>query len=115
MAYCQVCKSEISKDTQTCAVCGHEFSGDEKNKWVFIGMIDDKISADYGKESLKSYDIPAVIFSKSGFFGDAGLPLNPFYSMSQGQYEVSVPTECVEEATDILTMVLGESWHRKDC
>ncbi len=83
-------------------------------KWVVLGMIEDKISADYAKETLKTYDIPAVIFSKSGFFGEIGLPLATFYKPGIGLFEVSVPEESIEEAIDILNMILGDKWQRKE-
>jgi hypothetical protein len=115
MAFCPICKSELESDSDNCKICGYEIIGDTEAKWVFVGLIEDKMSADFAKETLKSYNIPAVIFSKSGFFGDAGLPLNPFYSHSSGQYEVSVPIDFVEEANDILLITLGDKWHGKEC
>jgi hypothetical protein len=115
MASCPICKSELDNDSNTCDICGYETTGDNETKWIFVGLIEDKMSADFAKETLKSYNIPAVIFSKSGFFGDAGLLLNPFYSQSSGQYEVSVPSDFVEEANDILLITLGDKWHRKEC
>lgn len=115
MAFCPVCKSELDNDSNCCKVCGFETNEDTKTKWIFIGLIEDKMSADFAKETLYQYNIPVVIFSKSGFFGDAGLPLNPFYAYSSGQYEVSVPDDFVEEANDILMITLGDKWHRKEC
>jgi len=115
MAFCPICKSEMENDSKYCKVCGFEKNEDSETKWIFLGLIEDKMSADFAKETLKQYNIPVVIFSKSGFFGDAGLPLNPFYSYSSGQYEVSVPDDFVEEANDILSITLGDKWHRKEC
>ena len=65
-------------------------------------------------KTFKSYNIPAVIISKSGFFGDIGLPLGTFYKPGVGLFEVSVPKEYVEETEDILNMILGEKWQRID-
>ena len=53
------------------------------------------------------------IFSKSGFFGDAGLTLNPFYKQESGTYEVKVPNSYIEEAADILDMILGDKWQKE--
>lgn len=114
MEFCPVCKSELKEKDSSCSVCGFELTGDKESTWVLIGSIEDKISADYAEETLKSYDIPVVIFSKSGFFGSAGLHLNPLYSHSSALFDVSVPQECEEDAIEIITMILGDKWIRKD-
>ncbi len=114
MAYCPVCKAEVDGDAATCNICGHELEQDRASQWITVGEIEDKLSADFGKEVLASYDIPAVIFSRSGFFGNVGLPLNPFYGPGSALFEVSVPEEYREEAADILESTLGSKWHRKE-
>lgn len=79
--------------------------------WVLLGTIDDKLSADFARETLVVYNIPAVVISKSGFFGNIGLPLAPFYNANSSHtYEVSVPSEFAEDATHILNMVVGKKW-----
>ncbi|MCB2231244.1 hypothetical protein KQH82_11055 [bacterium] len=84
-------------------------------KWILLGMIEDKLSADFARETLITYNIPAVVISKSGFFGNIGLPLNPFYNANAGStFEVSVPAEFAEDAAHILDMVVGEKWQRKE-
>jgi hypothetical protein len=80
---------------------------------VVLGSIEDKLSADFARETLKDMNIPAVIISKSGFFGDIGLPLNPFYKPGEAMFEVSVPQGFEEEACDALDMTLGDKWQRK--
>lgn len=114
MKFCPVCNSELSDDADECKVCNCEIKNHDGSKWKMIGSIRDNISSDYAKEMLKSYNIPVVIISNSGFFGTAGLALNPFYGKSEGLFDVSVPEEFVEEATDILDMILSDSWIKKD-
>ena len=77
-------------------------------------MIEDKLSADFAEETLKSYEIPAVVISRSGFFGTVGLPLNPLYSTKSPAFEIRVPEAHVNEAAGILDMALGEKWQRKE-
>jgi hypothetical protein len=72
------------------------------------------MSADYAKETLGSYEIPAVVISKSGFFGQAGLTFHSFYKNEAHLFEVSVPVEFIEEAVGVLDMVLGDKWRRKE-
>ncbi|MEW6051973.1 MAG: hypothetical protein AB1644_13045 [Candidatus Zixiibacteriota bacterium] len=117
MAYCPACKAEWSAETEQCPICGREMAEDNEEKednWVLIGSIEDKLSADFARETLTVYEIPAVIVSKSGFFGDIGLPLHSFYSGKTGRFEVSVLSSQVEEAVDVLNMALGEKWQRKE-
>jgi hypothetical protein len=55
-----------------------------------------------------------VVISKSGFFGQAGLTLPGFYKSGMALFEVSVPSDQVAEAVDIMNMVLGDKWQRAD-
>lgn len=114
MALCPACKSEIDDEASSCYICGYEFDEERQTNWVVVGEIEDKLSADFGKEALASSDIPAVVISRSGFFGNVGLPLNPFYKAGSALFEISVPEELIEEASEILSMTLGEKWHRKE-
>ncbi len=114
MAYCPVCKTEIAADATTCYVCGSDLNDKDSPEWVVIGTVEDKLSADFAKETLESCNIPAVVFSRSGFFGSIGLPLNPFYKSKSAEFEVSVPKQFREDAADTLEMTLGEKWQRKE-
>jgi hypothetical protein len=110
---CPRCKAELDDSVTQCYVCGYEFDSEEETEWVLLGTIEDKLSADFAQEALKSYDIPAVIISRSGFFGNVGLSLNPFYKPGAATFEVRVPKTHEEAAVDILDMTLGEKWQRE--
>ncbi len=114
MANCPVCKAEVDDDAANCCICGHDLDEAEAVKWIILGEIEDKFSADFAKEVLASSEIPVVIFSRSGFFGNIGLPLNPFYKPGSALFEVSVPEDHSEEASEVLSMTLGDRWHRKE-
>lgn len=115
MAYCPVCKTEWKAPLRQCPVCSGELSaGKEETGWTLLGTIRDKVSADFAQEVLTSYEIPAVVISKSGFFGQAGLTFNTFYKAGSSLFEISVPTEHVQEACEILTMAVGDNWQRKE-
>ena len=113
MEYCPGCKAELPQNADVCVICNYEIQK-SKSEWILIGSIHDSISSDYAKETLKSYNIPAVIISKSGMFGTAGLPLTNFHNAGKGLFDVSVPEDFAVEAIDILNMILGESWTKKD-
>ena len=115
--FCPECGSEWEEGITECPVCGEELQPgkDESTAgWVRIGVIEDKVSADFAVEILQSYEVPAVVISKSGFFGQVGLTLTPFYSRGTGQFEISVPATEVDEAVEILSMALGDKWRRED-
>jgi hypothetical protein len=78
-----------------------------------LGTIEDKLSADFARETLTSYEIPAVVISRSGFFGNIGLPLRNFYTGELGLWELSVPIEYADDARDIVQMILGAKWRPK--
>jgi hypothetical protein len=115
VVYCPVCNAELSNEMQTCFVCGHdsENSSEIDEEWIVLGIIEDKLHADLAKETLKSCNIPAVIFSRSGFFGNIGLMFNPFYSDHSPAFEIQVPENYIEEAANVLDSTLGEKWQRK--
>jgi len=114
--YCRDCKIEWEDKLQGCPVCGSELgakSDEDKTTWVMLGSIEDNMSAEFAKEVLASYEIPSVVISKSGYFGQVGLTFATFYKPGASLFEISVPSHCVEEAADILTMAIGNRWERK--
>ena len=112
---CPVCKNNWDENTTQCPICGHDLTTEEdKDEWLIIGDIDDRVSADFAKEALNSHGVPAVIFSRSGFFGNIGLPLHPFYKPGGGIFDIAVQSRFREEAVEILDIILGDRWHRKE-
>lgn len=111
MAFCPECNIDLGNGVTKCFVCGHEISNDYD--WFVVGYVDDKLSADFVREAMNSYEIPVVVISKSGFFGNIGLPLTPFYKPGESTFEVMVPREYQEDAEGVLTMILGEKWRRR--
>jgi len=115
MVFCPECNMELEGDPSHCYLCGHSLKDDQgMNEWIVIGTVENKIMADFVKETLKSEKIPAVVLSRSGYFGDAGLPLNPIYTTGDASFEISVPESYSSDATDLLDMTLGEKWHKKE-
>ncbi len=118
MAYCPVCKTEWDDGMSECPICSGEISTSDQPtseaSWILLGYVSDVMSADYAREVLRTYEIPAVVISKSGFFGQAGLILPSFYKPGSQLFEVSVPVDFLEEAVGIMDMVLGDKWSRKE-
>ncbi|PKK84647.1 MAG: hypothetical protein CVT49_02160 [candidate division Zixibacteria bacterium HGW-Zixibacteria-1] len=116
MPYCPKCDESFDADLTACPNCGHEFNGDEEDRggYELIAYINEKTAADYARETLVSYDIPAVIISESGFFGQVGLNLPSVTGKGVGKFQVHVPSELREEAENILTMILGDGWEKAE-
>jgi len=115
VAFCPVCNSEWDEGTSECPVCGHDLTGDDEDiVWVVLGSFRDRLTADLAKETLDATEIPAVLFSRSGFFGNIGLTMTPFYGGDPAAFEISVPEEWAEEAMDTLNAVLGDTWRPKE-
>jgi len=121
VAYCRNCNESWPTEKNRCPICGEELAHDKNNKenneepdWVMLGTLSDKPSADLAKEVLKSSGIPAVVISRSGFFGSIGLTLDNLYSGRPGTFELSVPVVHRTEAEEILDATLGDNWNRSE-
>jgi len=114
VAFCPKCNHELPNGATECYVCGCDLTDTQETQWVVLGSIENKLYADFAKETLASYDIPAVVISKDGFFGDIGLPLRPFYNSQSAPFEISVPAAYRDEAIEILDMIIGDKWQRKE-
>jgi len=101
--------------TAECQICGRELQADnESADFVVIGSVPDQVTADFAREVLESCEIPAIIRSRSGFFGTAGLTLPSFYNSGAAQFELMAPGSLVEEANEILTEALGDRWQKQE-
>jgi len=111
---CPACKGSWVDGTTQCPVCGHDLQLEsEKKSWVVVGSVVDQMTADFAKEVLASCEIPALVHSRSGFFGTIGLTLPSFYKSGAAPFEISVPEEFKEESGQILAETLGDRWQKK--
>lgn len=107
--YCPKCNNSIEEKTTTCNICGQEIP-QYAGEWVVAGHIEDKISSDFAGEILNSYEIPNVVISKSGYFGNIGLSFGAFFSGKAMLFEVLVPESYLAEGNEVLKMTLGDRW-----
>jgi len=110
MVYCPECEKEFEDGLSECPICGAELI--EKSDWVIVGRVKDQTSSDYARETLESYDIPAVVISESGYFGQVGLNIPAPSGANIGLFQIHVPGDRLEEAIEILDMILGDSWEK---
>lgn len=111
MASCPACNYD-SLTAGDCPVCGYETA--QGGSWIRLGTIDDSVSADFAREVLRSYEVPAVVISKSGFFGQFGLFFHGFHSGELQQFELRVPETHADEASALVQMAIGQHWHGED-
>lgn len=95
----------------SCHICDYKI---ETSEWMTIGAVQDQVTADFAKETLKSQGVPSVVNSLSGFFGSVGLPLYPFFDSKTPLIEIAVPSQLYSEAVEVLDMVLGDRWQKKE-
>jgi len=118
MPYCPDCDEYFEGDLTSCPRCSRDFedsdSAADRAGWVMIARIMDKTSADFAKETLKSYTIPVVVISESGYFGQVGLNLPSLAGKGIGKFQLHVPSDYREDAEKILEMILGDAWEKID-
>jgi RNA polymerase subunit RPABC4/transcription elongation factor Spt4 len=115
--YCRECNHNWPDDYENCPICAKPLrdpNNPDTGEWMLLGSVLDKVSSDFAREVLASYKIPAVVISRSGFFGNAGLTFNTFYKPGSSLFEVFVPGDHRQEAAGILKMALGDQWQEKD-
>ena len=121
MPVCPRCKKDYGDGLTSCPNCNYEFDDDDdailndpNDGWVIIGRVNTQTASDYARETLESYDIPAVIISESGFFGQVGLNLPSPTGKHKGMFQIHVPADCAEEAVGVLDMIFGDSWEKSE-
>jgi hypothetical protein len=79
-----------------------------RSSWVVIAEAVNRTVAEFAVNGLKSYDIPAVIDSRAGFLGSAGLQLRSMRTGKVEKFKILVPSEYEEEAAEVVKIFLGE-------
>ncbi len=77
--------------------------------WVVVGEAPNRTVAEFAVNGLKSYEIPAVIDSRPGFLGTAGLQLRSMRTGKVDMFRIMVPAEYREEAAEVVKIFLGGS------
>jgi hypothetical protein len=80
---------------------------DIRSTWVAIAEVDNRTLAEFAVNGLKSYDIPAVLDSRAGFLGAAGMQLRSFHSGKTDMFRILVPPDREEEASEVVKIFLS--------
>ncbi|MDD4053070.1 MAG: hypothetical protein PHR28_14385, partial [candidate division Zixibacteria bacterium] len=110
MPFCPKCRYEYEIGIRECPDCGAKLvdrlpdedaqaPGEHDYKdWIPLANLTSQQMAEMVLESLRAKDIPAVIHSGVGYFGQAGTMGTSLYAPIGGAYTLLVPQEYIEDA-----------------
>ncbi len=120
--FCPKCRYEYQASVKTCPDCNEplveflpadEQGDDERYKdWVQLARLTSQPSAEMLLEVLREKEIPSVILSGAGHFGQTGQMGPSSFRPIDGAFSLMVPRDFVVDADREGEAVLGEEWKR---
>lgn len=124
MPFCPLCRCEYMPGVTLCSDCQVdlvEALPDEKEKeeeekedryhdWVPLAHLTSMQLAEMLVEGLRAKNIPAVLRSSAGYFGQVGTMGVSSYQPVGGAYTVLVPREYAGDAESEAEVILGDEW-----
>jgi hypothetical protein len=124
MPFCPNCRYEYKPEISICPDCneqlvsslppeGAENQDDEYSKydnWVRIGRLTSQAYANMINEGLQSKNIPVIILSGTGHFGQTGQMGISSFRPIDGGFSVMVPKQFAEDASLEAEIILGQEW-----
>jgi len=126
MPYCPKCHYEYNLGVTVCPDCEVKLvdrlpdlpegadaeSNKEYDQWIPLARLQSTQLAEMALESLRAKNIPAVLKSGVGYFGQTGTQGVSTYAPVGGGYSLVVPEEFVEDAVEELKVILGDDWEK---
>lgn len=78
-----------------------------RSHWVVIGETESRTVAEFAVNGLKSYEIPAVLDSRAGVLGSAGLSMRSLRTGKLETFRILVPPEFAEEGSEVIKIFIG--------
>jgi hypothetical protein len=126
MPFCPKCRAEYTEQIEACPECGKplveslpEQPGEtspspdietEYKEWVQLARLTSQQYAEMVVEALRAKNIPAVILSGTGHFGQLGMMNVSLYLPIGGGYSVMVPRKFAVDADREGSLLLGDVW-----
>ena len=116
--FCPKCRYEYEPHVFTCPDCGEklvvtlpeEETEPQYENWVELVHLTAKMSADMVVEVFRSKDIPVVVLSEAGYFGQTGQMGPSAFQPIAGFYSILVPEEFASDADNEGAALLGDEW-----
>ena len=120
MPFCPKCKYEYKAGTDACADCNttlveslaQDDSPDTYKDWIPLARLTSSQYAEMVLECLRAKDIPAVIHSDAGHFGQTGQMGTSSFRPVGGAYTLMVPRDHVIKADSEAGTILGDVWEK---
>ncbi len=120
MPFCPKCRYEYEEGIFRCPDCDEPLvdrleedkKGEEYKDWIEIARLTSPQFAQMVLEVLHEKEIPAVISSSSGFFGETGQMGIASFAPAGGGFSLLVPEKFVSIADKEAALVLGEVWEK---
>jgi hypothetical protein len=124
MPFCPQCRYEYELGIRLCPDCGAKLvdrlpepnaeplDEHEYKNWVPLANLTSRQMAAMILEGLRAKDIPAVLYSGAGYFGETGSMGVSLYVPVGGAYTLLVPVEYVEDADGEGRLILGDDWKK---
>lgn len=124
MPYCPKCRYEYKPSIARCPDCDvdlvdslppeekqtPESLADKYDDWVQVARMTATEYVEMLEEGLRAKQIPAVILSGAGHFGQTGQMGTALYRSVGGGYSLFVPREFVADACAEAEQMLGDLW-----
>ncbi|RKX23303.1 MAG: hypothetical protein DRP51_00740 [Candidatus Zixiibacteriota bacterium] len=124
MPFCPKCRYEYKPEISVCPDCSEplvsslpdktaeDFRIDSKtyNNWVRIGRLTSYAYANMINEGLHSKNIPVVVLSGAGHFGQTGQMGTSSFRPIDGGFSIMVPEEFAVDASREAEVILGDEW-----
>ncbi len=125
MPFCPKCRYEYNPNITTCPDCDEPLvdllppedvtnmeGWSTEADWVAVVILTSSQYAQMVEEGLKQEGIPAMLYSKTGHFGETGQMGLSIFNPAGAGILVLVPANRVTEANEVGEAMLGELWTR---
>ena len=122
MPFCPLCRCEYMPGISLCSDCQVELvevlpdaketeeEKDQYHDWIPLARLTSTQLAEMLLEGLRAKNVPTVLRSSAGYFGQIGTMGVSSYQSVGGVYTVLVPREYVGDAENEAEVILGDEW-----